>query len=186
MDFLTFVSKTFEAWAWPLTVLAIVGWFKDELKDLIPNIESIKAAGVEATVNRKMRAASAFADDLPPVQPPAEHAPPEYDVTIKHPEFAIVEAWKEVEHFTNEYAALRSDKPAKKRIVSTPELKSLGLTEAEANLYRELLQVRNLVVHERKANVSPEQAREYVDLAYRLVGLIRIKTDLERGRRSPV
>lgn len=186
MDFLTFVSKTFDAWAWPLTVLAMVGWFRDELKAILLNIESFKAGGIEATVNRKIKAASEIADDLPPANGP-EVAPPEFEDAALQPEYTIIEAWKELEHFTNEYVALRgvrSETTRRKRIASTNELVAAGFTKAEADLYRELLQVRNLVVHEREPKVSAAQAKEYFELAYRLIGLIRVKTDIELERRA--
>ncbi|MGO4416810.1 hypothetical protein AB4Z27_27950, partial [Cupriavidus sp. KB_39] len=189
VDFLTFVTKTFEAWAWPITVLALVGWFKDELKAVLLNIETFKAGGFEATVNRKIRAASEIADNLPPSQAPSEEASSTYEEAKDNPEFAIVEAWKELEHFAKEYVELRTGTQTRARIASTSMLKQAGFTQNEADLYRELLHLRNLVVHERDVKVSAEQAKEYVDLAYRLVGLIRVRIDAEpslpHGNPSP-
>lgn len=77
MDFLTFVTKVFDAWAWPLVVLSIVDWFRDDIKKLLPTLLSVKGAGFEATFGKKIEEAGETAIEVAAEAPlPPDTAPP--------------------------------------------------------------------------------------------------------------
>ena len=173
MDILTFITKLCETLGWPVTSIVLVALLRKEIRLLLPSLRKFKAGPLEAEFER----ATAFLKAELPQQPKAAEAfeqTPKAVVDPANPRSAVLEAWLSLEAAANEALGRRTTQLHGPGAMSTrPSLRGLAqslqtsglLHEGQINLFRELLHLRNEVVH--TLDFAPTQAAitRYVETA---------------------
>jgi hypothetical protein len=169
---LTFLDRLIGHLAWPLLVLFVLVWYRNEIAKQFDRLTKFKAMGVEGEFAAALKEAEKKADEtnLPSATsasvPLAEdkRALPELLVS-KYPELAIVEAWRKTEQAA-------SDKYGRQiggnRVIDLPD--------EVRPVYEQLRQLKNRAVHAAPGTISSSEADEYVQLANRVMAQIE-RTD---------
>jgi hypothetical protein len=176
MDWMSSLVRLVDALAWPVTVLVGIGLLRGPLARLIPETRRVKYKDFEAEFGRQVHELRESAA--------AEHAktkPSRGDDRARRlrelasiaPNASVLEAWRDVE--TAAKALLAAHDYDLDYDVDTPYRMIEGVLgrddlvpTRQVKMYRELRRLRNKVAHADDYDLSPGQAREYIDLAMAL------------------
>ncbi|MFW5920431.1 MAG: hypothetical protein ACOCUS_01225 [Polyangiales bacterium] len=177
MDWMTFSAKLIDALVWPLTVLVGVLLLRRPLGELLPEMRKVKYKDFEAEFGAQMdelRQESEQAGGGRPSTPAAtDRTRRLHDLAAVAPNAAVLAAWRKVE--TAARALLDAEGYELDYAVATPyrmiESVLAGdelLEPRQIKMYRQLRRLRNKVAHADDFELSPGQARQYVDVALSL------------------
>ena len=188
MNWLDFVSSLVASLAWPITLLILLYWFKNNLQSLFPFIERFKYKDFEVQFRAAVKEiAEESKVTLPAPEPEEEELPIDirdqlFQLVEVSPRTAILEAWLHVEA----WAVRRVQMLGK---VPTDKLKNMAplrlgkllqeykiLTPNQMHMFHKLRDLRNKAVHVSDARFSIEDVIDYVDLALALARTIRAST----------
>lgn len=181
MDWLTFLSKLFDALAWPTVVLIVFFTFKEKLTDLIPFLRKLKIKDIEAEFGAGLREIGEKLAPAPLTEPgntpkePQPESPREQLVRLADnaPRAAVLEAWLLVEHsavrlIQHQNVADRSLRMVGPTIIRKYLDKTEVVTPDQRDSFTKLRDLRNKVVHLADVTLPLEEVIEYVDLALSL------------------
>jgi hypothetical protein len=170
MDGLSACVQLIKALAWPVTVLVIVFYFRDIIKDLIFSISKIKYGELELTIKRDLKAARISLETVQPVRA----VPVIEDIELSGlmslaqiaPRAAIIEAWTRLETAGAAFVQRRpsSDFSRPSRVPRPVDsLKQHELLPVEVkNAIQKLRDIRNRTAHSPDFQPSVDDAEEYV------------------------
>jgi hypothetical protein len=172
LDHFTFITKLVEALAWPLASIILIALLRKEIRLLLPTLRKLKAGPVEAEFER----GTALLKAELPQQPKASEALATSTSTLpsESPRAAVLEAWLSLEAAAHEALALRTTKNhGPSAMTSRPTLRNLAqslegsglLHQGQINLFKELLHLRNEVVHTLEFAPTQEAILRYVETA---------------------
>lgn len=179
MDYLTLISNSIEALAWPIASIVLVALLRDELKKLAPQLKKVKAGPLEAEFDREVQEVKA---NITPTQ--SEKTPGAPDVASKafllelanmHPRSGIFEAWVRVEAAARTALASKEKPSEFKTYVSAtrlaePLVEKELLVQSDVTLYHELRRLRNEVAHQPNLEPSSASVRNYIEMSSYLQG----------------
>ncbi len=188
MNWLDFISSLVASLAWPVTLLIVLFWLKDNLQSLFPFIERFKYKDFEVQFRAAVKEiAEESKTALLAPEPEEEEQPTDirdqlFQLAEVSPRTAILEAWLHVES----WAVRRVQMLGK---VPTDKLKNMAplrlgkllqdykiLAPNQMHMFHQLRDLRNKAVHVSDARFSTEDVIEYVDLALALARAIRAST----------
>lgn len=188
MDWLTFVSSLARALAWPIAVLAIAFGFRREIGVILSNLSKFRYKDFELQFGRKIEILKAEAEqaNLPPFEAEPQRLaghrvlePPQELIYLEElldiaPKAAVMEAWREIERAVRD-AATRLGLPAGRTTTDVVrEIKTSGrMDPGLIAILDQLRALRNSVAHVGEVELPVEGAKEYVALAFRLMGALR-------------
>jgi len=193
MDWLTFISKLFEAAVWPAVVISIVFLLRKPLCEAVRAWGTIKATykdfAVElrkATEEADMASlpvspvvTSSFSDESTGSISGSQGSEPLLDkyerIAEVSPAAAVVEAWRDVEV---ELLELAKDKGiATSKNFTLALLSRLEATDAldsrSVEIIKALRRLRNEAVHHGTRSISQDDAMEYAMLATRIIARLQ-------------
>jgi hypothetical protein len=181
MDGLTFVSNLVESLAWPVAAVWAVYIFRKHIARLVERMTKASGAGIEVEFEKGLEVVGENVARLPPI-PASEAKAPYAKEKLREarklasiaPRAAISEAWRVLE-FTILDALTRAGYEIPRaanvvRAVQTTEL----IPPAAIVALNGLRRLRNSAVHGREAELSEQDALEFVELAEGMV--FQIKT----------
>ncbi len=179
MDLLTFVAQVLNAIAWPLAVTVMFLAVRGRILELIPTLRHLKWKDIEIEFQKEMSLLKEEAILILPA-PRADEAKKAVQTVEKDrlmqlaeisPRSAIVEAWVAVESAAAQIVEnLRVTDTKWTALRLGDILHSQGILSAERlRIYKELHALRNKAVHNELLTVGPDQAKNYVDLALRMI-----------------
>jgi hypothetical protein len=181
LDWLTFISSIVRNLAWPVVVLSVLGAFLIKGRHFVGLVKSIKFKDFELTIRNEFVEARAGAEQIKlqlDAQPELELLP--QDKILKLAEIdsalAIVDIWKKLEA---EVIGLIQHNGQMRYTTSEKfilALVDLGkLTMSEANLYRNLRQIRNASVHSHSASkLTLAEVIEFRDFSNMLANKLKL------------
>ena len=178
MDPLTFISKLVESLAWPISSIMLVLLLRKELKVLLPFVKRLKAGPVEAEFDRDTKEIQKnIQSDAAQKSTDIKSAPSKellLQLAEVHPRSAVLEAWLRVEAA----AKVALDKKTgpvvvsgirtnRKSIVALAEdlRQNEILHEGQLNIFHELRNLRNEVVHVQGFTPTEDAVTRYIDAA---------------------
>ena len=173
MDILTFITKLCETLGWPVASIVLVALLRKEIRLLLPSLRKFKAGPLEAEFERGTALLKAELPQQPKAAEALEHTPKAV-VDPANPRSAVLEAWLSLEAAANEALGRRTTQLHGPGAMSTrPSLRGLTqslqtsglLQEGQINLFRELLHLRNEVVHTLDFAPTQEAITRYVETA---------------------
>jgi hypothetical protein len=185
MSILEFIASVIASAAWPASVFGCIWLLRHELKKLFPFIRSLKAPGVEITLDRQVSAVKELADAAIPdaVTQNNSESKGAFDVVYRlldiSPRSALIESWRLLEHAG--YCALGGEVNALKPHLRAPAsfgeaLRQAGkLTSGEMNIIMKLRTLRNQAAHMQEVQIDEETARDYVETAFKLHNVLKSK-----------
>lgn len=185
MSILEFIASVVASVAWPSSVFGCIWLLRHELKKLFPFITSLKAPGVEITLDRQVSAVKELADAaIPDSQSQiASESKGAFDVVYRlldiSPRSALIESWRLLEQAG--YLALGSDIDSLKPHLRSPAsfgeaLRKAGrLTSEEMNIIMKLRTLRNQAAHLQELQIDEDTARDYVETAFKLYNVLESK-----------
>jgi hypothetical protein len=186
MDLLTFIAEMTKALAWPVAAVIAFLALRNQLTQRFSVLESLKWRDFEFRFAREMHRVASEAQEAVP-QPEVGSLPPSTEEERRaqladlSPRAAIIEAWIGLESAAA--AGLRGRGVAiTTREISQPIrlaealISSKLLNAYQADVLKELRRLRNAAAHAEDPKITPETAREFVDVAGALERLIRKRT----------
>ena len=178
MDILTFIAKALEALAWPFSAIVLVVLLRKELRALLPFVKKLKAGPIEAEFDRDTREIQkSIQTDALEKSTEVKSAPSKallLQLAEIHPRSAVLEAWLRVEAA----AKVALDKKTgpvlastasgnRRSIVNLAEAlrRNEILHEGQLNIFHELRNLRNEVVHVQGFSPTQEAVARYIDAA---------------------
>jgi len=168
-----------EILAWPLLAILLLILFRKRLLAILPPLKKLKVGQFEAEFNQSVSQIEREVDKELPLLGAIENATsPGGDQLFKlaevSPKSAVLDVWGLVEQAAKALLAANGQTMSED-VVTTPYLnieQALAnhhlVANAKIRIFSELRQLRNKVVHAKRYDLSPEQAKEYVRLAYSL------------------
>ena len=165
---------------WPTTIIILVLILRNPLSELIKKTKNVLYKDLQID----------FGEDLQIIESEAENIPSEhlndteivdahntnfdlYDIADISPNQSIVEAWRSVECSAKKL--IKMYRPDTDFDVETPFRKMQNILyrgniidKQSTSVFKKLRQLRNKVVHAEGYELSPDQAKKYVDLALKL------------------
>ena len=190
MDWLTFISEIVKACAWPIAVIVIVAFLKKPLTKLLQEVIRFKWKDLEIEFDKEIRQIKTQAEKHLP--------PPTIKITTGdtivvgtgegasisegqsaflrlaelYPAAAILQAWLVLENSLRE-AAKRigiQDSDRGTTMMLAQELYKQGKFDRETfDIFKNIRELRNKVVHARVTDLTEFQALEYESITRRLV-----------------
>ncbi len=200
MDWLTFLSRLFEAAVWPAVVVSIFLLFRKPLCEAAKAWETIKATYKEFSVELKKakeeadRAslpvspliASSSSDESTGSDSRSQSSEPfldKYERIIEvSPAAGVVEAWRDVEMELLRLAEnqeISTNKNVTAAVLTQLEVES-ALDSRSVELIKTLRRLRNEVAHHTTRSISRDDAMDYATLATRVIAR------LQEGREESV
>ncbi|MFL5613759.1 MAG: hypothetical protein ACJ796_08870 [Gemmatimonadaceae bacterium] len=179
MDWLTFIATIAGHVAWPIATLCIVWIFRKPILLLLQHITKLKWKELEVSFEAQVaEAKSEAAEVLPPAKPQIALPAPVQALLAASPQMAIVQAWTEVEDAARVAVAKHDPMQPVQPYVSAQKIRRAledanVLTPSELGLFQELRALRNQAAHTPDFVITEEAARDYVQLAARLVERLR-------------
>lgn len=173
VDTLTFITKLCEALGWPITSIALVVVLRREIRLLLPSLRKFKAGPVEAEFEKSTAVLTAELPLLPRAREATEQGIGE-PVSNTSPRATVLESWLRLEATAIEALARRQEKlHGPGALTMRPSMKGLAhallnsglLQEDQIILLKELLHLRNEVVHTLDFSPSNEAILRYVETA---------------------
>ena len=173
MDTLTFITKLCEALGWPISSIALVVILRREIRLLLPTLRKLKAGPVEAEFEQSTAVLTAELAILPRVKE-ATGREVELLASSSSPRAAVLESWLRLESTANEALARKQEKLHGSGALSMrPSMKGLAqalltsglLQENQIGLFKELLHLRNEVVHTLEFSPTIEAISRYIETA---------------------
>lgn len=183
MTWIEFSAALVNSLAWPVAVLVIVYWLKDNLQSLLPFIDRLKYKDFEVQFRAAVREIAAESKVALPQQEEEEQPVDVRDQLFQlaevSPRSAILEAWLNVETSAIQRLQLLKTVPKDKLRNMAPL--TLGklledakiLTPGQMIIFHKLRDLRNKAVHVSETPFSTKDVVEYVDLALSLARTIR-------------
>ena len=176
MDSLTFTSNLIDSLAWPVSIAFIVWLLRSRIGETLGKITKVKHKDTEIAFSESVADAQRVAtkeieegnDDSGQVT--------DSELSEYSPRGAVIEAWLRVESAIKDYAR-RHDQPIhqKSPLKILQELNFVGIDHG-ARLSKGLMQMlgklrtgRNAAVHLSDSKIDPEDSKEYVKLAERVI-----------------
>jgi hypothetical protein len=212
MDWLTFISKTIEALAWPAVVVVLLTLSRPFLKGLLERLEELTLpGGVGAKFGKDLAAARTIAeaesserdaspeakfDGAPNALPKPrikfrDAADPFLQLARIFPEAAVLQAYQDLEQIFDENRDLikyidqsRQMRDPVNTIING--LRGAGLlSNGWMDLYARIRNLRNLAVHGRgEGRISPGEAMEYRALVYALIEQLKKAINAYRASKT--
>lgn len=187
MSHLQFISSLVSSLAWPAAIISSIWILRKELKQLLPFISSLKAPGVEITIDRQqVTEAKELAESALPESSTSksELDRGDFDLVFKlldiSPRHALIESWRLLEHIGVSAlgeSAIENMKPHLRSPASFGEaLRSSGrITSEEMSIIMKLRTVRNQATHLQEFQVDEATARDYAETAFKLWNVLKTK-----------
>lgn len=185
MDLLAFFASLVSSLAWPVTIVVVVLALRRPIAHLLPELRELHYKDIRVEFGRKLEEIEAQVNraQLPEgsgeLSVPTSNSYPktfqEYVARIAEisPRAAIAEAWRFVEGGLHEIAKQHDLPPPTSAPAIEHFLRRHGrVPDTAANLLWELRQLRNRAVHAGDFDLTSEQAREYGELAVRLIAAL--------------
>lgn len=194
---LEFISNSFDALAWPVSIFAIAFLFRSELKNVTSNLRRLKWGDVEAFFNESVAEAKEVANTLDPVDSETASLNDEQTYTLlKKAEFspndAITESYKRIEEKIELIANGAVDELVKAiprignswrnlqkmphSLIAQGLYKAGVLSHAEMRTLERLRETRNLAAHHENS-ISSYSAKEFIKIASKLEDSLQSKLD---------
>ena len=178
MTWMHFVSIILPSLTWPIVAIVIYLGMRKEIKELLRSLKitKIKASGVELEFENDLHAAQQelkapnLAGKLPDLPVPEKSL----KLLETNPNYAILEAWKEVEASIIELSSTKYGTPRnfsfRRHLL---ELVKKDVVPPEVfEAIEELNRARNRIVHEQNFRVEKKTATRYVDLLSDIAGFV--------------
>jgi hypothetical protein len=173
---LLFTQRIISSLAWPVAFVIVALLFKKEISHLLKRVEIFKVPGAEVQIRRRLDEASeevaaiqadgTEAANLPAARAPVELIPIERDTVAKHPNFAVIEAWRMVEADVERLIRLLEPNVTSHGARSIRRLQDLNvLAPPVFALLDHLRIIRNEAVHDLSPKITEGQALEYISIA---------------------
>lgn len=175
MDQLTFISQLVESLAWPVAVVVIAIVLREEVGRLLSKITRIRHNDTEVEFLHELAAAKKEAEKvLPNYKGTAYLISQSSQLAELSPRGAIIEAWLNIEGALLKYAERHGIKVSKNKPFTIRELHFHtldygNLGKGVFEMLERLRRTRNEAVHLSDAQIDEESAREYVELASRVI-----------------
>jgi hypothetical protein len=166
-QWLDFISQMTSSLAWPGAVCVVVFLLRNEIRSLIPALESFKAGPVEARFRTRLGEASEKTSqaNLP--------SPEEVVVPTGSPRDVVIDSWLGVEEALTNLAASMGinvgQPPINFSRVYREILRRNLVEQPIKGLIEDLRVLRNQAVHDRNARISDTDAQRYAELANRAI-----------------
>jgi hypothetical protein len=180
MDVLSFAAEIIKALAWPSAAVIIAFAFRKSISQLIPLLTRLKYKDLELEFGREVREVRAEAESALPTPADVQRigGPPiSTDVAALlpvSPRAAVLESWREVEDAAVR-AVVRVGAP-QPQPASVPPLKLIRILQSmrvmqpeQAAIFESLRLLRNEAAHVPDFALSESSARDYSEVAARLV-----------------
>ncbi len=169
--------------AWPTAFVVLISVFRKQVQLLIPKISEMSIFGSSLTFSQELQKAEqeAQAQALPtPPQPqPEPQAPALRENYIEQarefPEGAVMEAFKDVERFLQDYRKTigkEASTPMPNSYVVRTILRNSPNRDQVIALYSQLSKTRNLAVHASGGTITASEALAYKDLCKGVIQLL--------------
>jgi len=175
MDLLSFISKTVESLAWPVSVVIIVVFLRKEMGNLISKITRIRHNDTEVEFKHELAAAKKEAERALPESQPKLPLPSHTEKLAElSPRGAIIEAWLKIEEALLKYASRHGIEVNKNQVFRVRDLEfhSLdygGIGKGLLEMLERLRRTRNEAVHLSDLQIEKISALEYAEMASRVV-----------------
>lgn len=192
MDWLTFISKIVEALAWPLVIVGVLFFLREELPRIVLSLRKLKIKDVEIEFGEAARALAEETKRAVPASDKDSDKADAYDpetIRLKSiadfsPRAAILEAWLQVERAAAEFLQMRGGRPVGANpgpLRLLERLRNDGvLTPPQESAFEHLRQLRNLVVHAPDADFTVEAAANYIASALAMAGYLEDMKEFAR------
>ena len=182
MDWLTFISKLADAFAWPLAVIAALVLFRAPIIALFPGLRRLRYKDFEVEFDKEIEALKAAAG--PDLNAGIAETDAYRDVRSRlttladiAPNAAVLEAWTQVQGAAKALIERRGHKmdydvAEPYRLIQQIMERSGILERRKIKIFQDLRRLRNKAAHADDFDVSPAQAKEYVGLAMSLAGYL--------------
>ena len=184
-----YVSLLVDHLSWPIVILVLAFTFKGSLTRLFERIASVSWGDKQINFDRSLSEAQEYADRVMTAGQRGEFEPPKYEERLSfvrgpletsaiNPRQAIIDAWLEVEdELNNAIERLGMHVPyrtSQSTIIAIRLLRSTErLNKYSISLLNHLRQLRNRAAHDRRFDLAPEQAAEYVQLCADAIAYLR-------------
>lgn len=179
MDWMEFVSSLAGSLAWPIVLLVVFCILKKDISKALQQIKKVSHGDTQIDFSREMDRAKQDAQELLPetVVDKDKLSKSEAFASLS-PRGAIIESWLSVENSLRAYAKRNNIMIDEKRPFSTGSIlmhnyyENQGIGKGLLGMIGNLMKIRNEAVHLQDANITPESALEYVNLANRVINRI--------------
>jgi hypothetical protein len=186
MDWLTFIAEMTKALAWPVAAVVAFLALRNQLTQRFSALESLKWKDFEfrfASEVHRIAAEAQMAVPEPEVRslPATTEEERRAHLADLSPRAAIIEAWIGLESAAAVGLRSRGVAITDREIYQPARLaealiSSRLLNASQADVLKELRRLRNAAAHAEDPKITPETAREFVDVAGALERLIRKRT----------
>jgi hypothetical protein len=189
MDILTFLTHFLSATAWPAAAIILAVMLRKPLSDLLGEVRTVKWKGLEAEFERRVGQARDLIEHDPRINVVPLTSPffPEKqrDWLVKlselSPRSVVLEAWREVESAIDMVSsrlglATNSEVHGSTSVRAKTLLDKGQISGEEYEVFLILKNLRNEAAHERRFELSKDDALEYAVVAQRLADSLLVLT----------
>ena len=177
MDWLTFISNSISALAWPVVALILMFFLRKNLVNLADRLQELTLpGGTKAIFRKELDEARRSAETLSVAGDAAQsrlQTPPNdkiLELAKTFPEAAILEAYKDVERVIFQLETDDEKRGGQNPTEIVMTLFSMGFISDEVvNLFKRVRSVRNAAVHVTGKTITPGEALEYRALCLDLI-----------------
>jgi hypothetical protein len=169
MDWRTFIVEIVKAIAWPLAVILVSVWFRNELGALLARLKKGKVGPAEFEFDNIVQELTEEASALPDESTSEELEPSAILLAESHPRAAVIGAWVDLETSLRRWAEeekVVSPQVARRPLTVIREIRRSQLVDpVQLALLDDLRALRNQAAHDPKFHASTEAVVNYVRLA---------------------
>jgi len=167
MDWLTFIASLFAALSWPVAIVVITLFFREQVISMLQGIKKLRFGEVELQLGESVEK---IRDEVKEVEedPDFEDVPvdPKLITLVEsHPHLAVLEGWKRLERVVLDFTAKRLNVDRSRSIqFHLQALAASGqLSPRMMKTIEDIREVRNRAVHELDIHVSKGTAYILLD-----------------------
>lgn len=177
MDILTFLSSIINSLAWPIVTIAIVFILKKEISELLGRIKKIKHKESEIDLAFEINSAIKDANEVLKIPHVDQSQNQERIQRLAEdsPRGAILDSWLTIEDAMQNYSDRYEIKNTSQfgpyemiRNIRMHNLELNNLGEGVFEMLSKLRILRNDAIHRTDAEITPEVAKDYANLAERV------------------
>ncbi|WP_299616863.1 hypothetical protein [Pelagibius sp.] len=178
MDWVTFLSRSIDALAWPITVVIVALVFRRPILELLPLLRHVRFRDMELQFGKELASARKETEELEFQRGVTFDPVPRFQKAVElataHPPAAIMEAWKIVEDELRQLAVRTGQEidPRDPSTVFTSMRREGRIGPGAGSLFNRLRRLRNEAAHSINIDIGEGQALEYVDLAETMAAFI--------------
>lgn len=181
MNWMEFIVGLLDALAWPLVVIFCIVSLKKPITMLIPLAKKLKFHDLELEFGEKLKAVSKKAEGAFPELRTDKRTTLLASVE-NLPNSAVIEAWDIVDDAAERLILSRKSNvdlhiPTRYKVIENILVTENFIETKKGKLFSELRQLRNKVAHAENFQVGKAEARQYIELCFKLTDYLKELTN---------